>query len=76
MPVYLCEKARDPVTPSTPQLLTPPQHLCDIPEDRISEVEIPTGLPLIYDVNQKCIKLLDDGSGRDLRQTYNFGKVR
>ena len=25
-------------------------HLCDIPEDRISEVEIPTGLPLIYDV--------------------------
>ncbi|GMH50096.1 hypothetical protein TL16_g00692, partial [Triparma laevis f. inornata] len=25
-------------------------HLCDIPEDRISDLEIPNGLPLIYDV--------------------------
>ena len=48
-------------------------HLCEIPVDRISELEIPNGLPLIYDVNSRCIKLLDDGSGRDLMQVYNFG---
>jgi len=50
-------------------------HLCDIPEDRICDVEIPNGLPLIYDVNSRCIKLLDDGSGRDLTKAYNFGSA-
>jgi len=50
-------------------------HLCDIPEDRISDLEIPNGLPLIYDVNSRCIKLLDDGSGRDLTEVYNFGSA-
>ena len=48
-------------------------HLCEIPVDRISELEIPNGLPLIYDVNSRCIKLLDDGTGRDLMKVYNFG---
>ena len=50
-------------------------HLCDIPEDRISDLEIPNGLPLIYDVNSRCIKLLDDGTGRDLTEVYNFGSA-
>jgi len=36
-------------------------------------LEIPNGLPLIYDVNSRCIKLLDDGTGRDLMEAYNFG---
>ena len=49
-------------------------YLCEIPKERISEVEIPTGLPLVYDVKRKCIRLLDDGSGVDPLETYNFGK--
>lgn len=32
-------------------------HLCDIPPDRISEVEIPTGLPLVYNINKRCIQV-------------------
>lgn len=36
-------------------------HLCDIPPDRIAEVEIPTGLPLIYNMNKRCIQLLETG---------------
>lgn len=48
-------------------------HLCDIPEDKISGLEIPNGLPLIYDMNSKCMKLLDDGSGEDPLEKYNFG---
>jgi 2,3-bisphosphoglycerate-dependent phosphoglycerate mutase len=49
--------------------------LCDIPEDKISELEIPNGLPMIYDVKSRCIKLLDDGSGEDLVEKYNFGNA-
>jgi 2,3-bisphosphoglycerate-dependent phosphoglycerate mutase len=48
-------------------------HLCEIPVDKISGLEIPNGLPLIYDLNSKCIKLLDDGSGEDPLEKYNFG---
>eukprot|EP00339_Tiarina_fusa_P008717 CAMPEP_0117081632 /NCGR_PEP_ID=MMETSP0472-20121206/57510_1 /TAXON_ID=693140 ORGANISM="Tiarina fusus, Strain LIS" /NCGR_SAMPLE_ID=MMETSP0472 /ASSEMBLY_ACC=CAM_ASM_000603 /LENGTH=851 /DNA_ID=CAMNT_0004809591 /DNA_START=87 /DNA_END=2643 /DNA_ORIENTATION=+ len=48
-------------------------HLCEIPEDQITGLEIPNGLPLIFDVKSKCVKLLDDGSGRDPLQVYNFG---
>ena len=48
-------------------------HLCEIPPERISEVEIPTGLPLVFDLRKKCIKLLDDGKGGDLLSKYNFG---
>jgi hypothetical protein len=36
-------------------------------------VEIPTGLPLLYDARHKCIKLLGDGSGLDPLAKYNFG---
>lgn len=53
-------------------------HLCNIPPDRIHEVEIPTGLPLIYNLDKKCIQLLDDGIERpdgpmSMLQEYNFG---
>ncbi|KAL3913306.1 MAG: hypothetical protein SGPRY_008027 [Prymnesium sp.] len=43
-------------------------HLFDIPEDRISEIEIPTGLPMIYDISSRCLSLLE-GDFSD----YNFG---
>eukprot|EP00804_Cyclotella_cryptica_P020981 CCRYP_009306-RC/>CCRYP_009306-RC protein AED:0.21 eAED:0.21 QI:204/0.85/0.75/1/0.85/0.75/8/0/868 len=48
-------------------------HLCEIPEEKISGLEIPNGLPLIFDLNSKCVKLLDDGTGRDPLEVYNFG---
>ena len=35
-------------------------HLCDIPVDRISSVEIPTGLPLVYDFQLRKIRLLQE----------------
>lgn len=50
-------------------------HLCEIPEEKICELEIPNGLPLIFDVKSKCVKLLDDGTGRDPLEVYNFGKA-
>jgi bisphosphoglycerate-dependent phosphoglycerate mutase len=34
-----------------------------IPQDEITGLEIPNGLPLIYDIKSKCVKLLDDGTG-------------
>jgi len=49
--------------------------LCEIPVEEISGLEIPNGLPLIYDVKSKCIKLLDDGSGEDPLEKYNFGNA-
>ena len=50
-------------------------HLCDIPTDRIAEVEIPTGLPLIYDVKKRCIQVLEDGIDDDPLSRYNFGSA-
>lgn len=50
-------------------------HLCEIPEESVTDLEIPNGLPLIFDVKSKCIKLLDDGSGKDPLETYNFGSA-
>jgi hypothetical protein len=47
--------------------------LCDIPEEMISELSIPNGVPMIYDVKSRCLKLLDDGSGVDPLKKYNFG---
>jgi 2,3-bisphosphoglycerate-dependent phosphoglycerate mutase len=35
-------------------------HLCDIPEDQITGLEIPNGLPLIFDLNSKCIKVSNE----------------
>ena len=34
-------------------------HLCEIPEERIVELEIPNGLPLIFDTKSKCVKVSD-----------------
>lgn len=50
-------------------------YLCDIPEEKIVELEIPNGLPLIFDIKSKCVKLLDDGTGRDPLEVYNFGNA-
>lgn len=50
-------------------------HLCDIPKDKITGLEIPNGLPIIYDLRSKCVKLLDDGTGRDPLEVHNFGKA-
>ena len=44
-------------------------HLFDIPPERISEIEIPTGLPMVYDAEANCLRLLE-GQPAD----YNFGK--
>jgi len=41
----------------------------------ITELEIPNGLPLIFDVKGKCVKILDDGTGIDPLEEYNFGKA-
>ena len=40
-------------------------HVMQIPTDRIHEVEIPTGLPLVFNVRKKCIQVLDDGLDTD-----------
>jgi hypothetical protein len=50
-------------------------HLCDIPESEITGLEIPNGLPIIFDWKNKCVKLLDDGTGRDPLEVHNFGKA-
>jgi len=43
-------------------------HLLKIPTTEISNIEIPTGLPLLFDMRHRCLKLLD-GDFTD----YNFG---
>lgn len=52
-------------------------HLLDLPPDKINEIEIPNGLPLVYSFDKKCIQLLDDGKEREdplgLWREYNFG---
>lgn len=48
-------------------------HLCDIPEDKIHAVEIPTGLPMLYDFKTKRIRLLDDKQEHTILKRYNFG---
>ena len=43
-------------------------HLLRIPEEEIINIEIPTGLPLVFDMRHRCLKLLE-GEFSD----YNFG---
>jgi len=54
-------------------------YLCDIPVDddeaNITELSVPNGVPIIFDVKSKCVKLLDDGSGQDPLVRYDFGKA-
>jgi 2,3-bisphosphoglycerate-dependent phosphoglycerate mutase len=45
-------------------------HLLKIPKEQIVNIEIPTGLPLVFDLRHKCLKLLE-GEFTD----YNFGTV-
>ena len=40
-----------------------------IPKEEIVNIEIPTGLPLVFDMRHKCLKLLEGDF-----TTYNFGK--
>ena len=48
-------------------------HLCDIPTARIAELEIPTGVPIVFDFDARCVKLLDDGRLPSPRERYDFG---
>lgn len=51
-------------------------YLCDIPENRIHEIDIPNGLPLVYNVKKKCVQILDEdfNGSLDTLTKYNFGK--
>ena len=48
-------------------------HLCGIPEEAMNKLHLPNGVPLVYNVKGKCISLLDDGSGIDPMEKYDFG---
>ena len=48
-------------------------HLCEIPEDRVPEIEIPTGIPMLFDFERRCVRLLDDGQSPAPRERYYFG---
>ncbi len=57
-------------------------HLCDIPQDKIPQVEIPTGLPLVYDWEGKRFRLLEEdcwSEGEVVHSSpldkYNFGSA-
>jgi len=45
-------------------------HLLKIDQSEIINIEIPTGLPLVFDMRHKCLKLLE-GDFSD----HNFGKA-
>jgi hypothetical protein len=51
-------------------------HLCDIPHDKIPCIEIPTGLPMLYDHDRRCVRLLEDGANTENPlERYNFGSA-
>ena len=50
-------------------------HLCDIPEDQVHGLEIPTGVPLLYDFEEQCLRLLDDQLSPPPRERYDFGSA-
>ena len=39
-------------------------HLCEIPEEKITGLEIPNGLPLDFDLKSKCLKVSRRGNPR------------
>jgi len=47
-------------------------HLCDIPENYMTDLNLPNGVPLVYNVKRRCISLLDDDSGR---KPHDFGSA-
>lgn len=50
-------------------------ELCEIPEEHMNDLNLPNGVPLIYNVKRKCISLLPDGSNEDPLEKYNFGSA-
>lgn len=53
-------------------------HLCDIPTSKIPLVEIPTGLPIVYDPINRRVLLLQDGEIGEVTnplEKYNFGSA-
>lgn len=48
-------------------------ELVDVPRDVISDIEIPTGVPLVYDLESRCLHLFDDGILPKPRDRYDFG---
>jgi hypothetical protein len=48
-------------------------HLCDIPTDQIHQVEIPTGLPMVFDWRVNRVRLLEDDDVPNPLKKYNFG---
>ena len=44
-----------------------------MPRDVISDIEIPTGVPLVYDLESRCLHLFDDGILPKPRDRYDFG---
>ena len=48
-------------------------NLCDIPADEVHGLEIPTGVPLLYDFEHGCLRLLDDQLQPPPRDRYEFG---
>ena len=52
-------------------------ELCEIPQDRIHEIEIPTGLPMLFDWKAKRIRIFDDGMHSSAQlEKYDFGKSK
>ena len=51
-------------------------HLCAIPPENINQIEIPMGVPIVYNLKTKCVQLLDDGGYTEFSDPsarYNFG---
>jgi hypothetical protein len=48
-------------------------HLCDIPEEAMTQLHIPNGVPLVYNVKAKCISLLEDKESNEQISIEDFG---
>lgn len=50
-------------------------HLCEIPESEITGLEIPNGLPIIFDWRNKCVKVrsLRDAALMFTARSMTFG---
>lgn len=86
IPYFLKTIVPDSITPGKNVLIASSEnairgllmHLCQIPQDKIPNVEIPTGLPLIYDSELRKLRLLEDediGSTVNPLEKYNFGSA-
>jgi hypothetical protein len=48
-------------------------HLCGIPEEAMTQLHIPNGVPLVYNVKAKCITLLEDKESNEPISIEDFG---